>query len=89
MYRGVLCDLSGVVYVGEELVPGAHEALVSLCAAGLRVKYITNISRMTRAEILDKLARLGLQVPSEDLFTPATPAREEQATSDRAAPPLG
>lgn len=75
MYRGVLCDLSGVVYVGDKLVPSAHEALVSLCAAGLRVKYITNISRMPRADILRKLARMGLQVSPQDLFTPATAAR--------------
>jgi HAD superfamily hydrolase (TIGR01458 family) len=76
MIRGVLCDLSGVLYVGEQLVPGSRDALISLRAAALPVRFVTNVTRIPRSQILRKLARLGLDVDEEDLFTPATAARE-------------
>ncbi len=75
MIRGVLCDLSGVLYVGDDLVDGAKDALISLRAAGLPVRFITNVTRMPKIAILRKLAGLGLDVDADDLFTPVTAAR--------------
>lgn len=75
MIRGVLCDLSGVVYLGNSLVPGAREALISLRAAGVPVKFVTNVTRMSLQALLRHVGRLGLDVTLEDLFTPAQAAR--------------
>ena len=71
---GVLLDLAGCVYEGDRLVPGAAEALDKLREAGLGVRYITNTTRSTKEQLLDKLAALGLQVESEELFTPVEAA---------------
>jgi len=67
--RGVLLDLSGVIYVGKQIVPGALEALERLHGAGVPVRYITNTTRSTRAQVVSKLATLGLQIDEEHLFT--------------------
>ena len=74
--RGVICDLGGVVYVGGQLLPGAQEALISLRAAGLPVKFITNVSRMSHQELVNHLSDMGLDLAPDDLFTPARAARE-------------
>jgi len=75
MIRGVLCDLSGVVYMGNTLIPGAGEALISLRAAGLPLKFVSNVTRMSHQELLRHLSRLGLDLAAADLFTPAQAAR--------------
>ena len=59
MIRGVLLDLSGVLYVGQERLPGALESVAELTAAGVPLRYITNTTRSPRAAILAKLARMG------------------------------
>lgn len=74
MVKGVLIDLSGVLYVGDALLPGAAEALARLEAAGLPVRFLTNTTRKTKAALLAQLRGLGLPVAAEDVFTPAQAA---------------
>jgi len=74
--RGVLLDLGGVVYVGDTVLPGALDALARLRAGGYPVRGITNITRQPRRMLLEKLARLGVEVAPEELFMPALAARD-------------
>lgn len=69
--RAVLVDLDGVLYVGNEAVPGAVDALARLRAAGLRLRFLTNSSRSPRRAILDKLARLGFSIREDEIQTAA------------------
>lgn len=75
MIHGVLFDLEGVLYVGGYPLPGAREALLSLRAAGIPMRFITNSTRMPRGAIVNRLARMGLEVPPQHLFTPVVAAR--------------
>ncbi|HKK05807.1 MAG TPA: TIGR01458 family HAD-type hydrolase [Gammaproteobacteria bacterium] len=75
MIRGVLLDLSGVLYVGEHLLPGSRAALERLHAAGLPVRYITNTTRSTRPAIVTRLAGMGLRISAEEVFTAPLAAR--------------
>lgn len=75
MIHGVLIDLEGVLYVGGYPLPGAREALLSLRAAGIPMRFVTNTTRQTRATLADRLARMGLEVPLQHLFTPVVAAR--------------
>jgi len=75
MIQGVLCDLSGVLYVGNESVPGARDAIISLAAAGVPVRFMTNATRTPKQRILEKLSHIGLDVADEDLFTPVMAAQ--------------
>ena len=76
MIHGVLLDLEGVLYAGGYPLPGAREALLSLRAAGIPIRFVTNSTRVTRAAIVNRLARIGLDVPIQHLFTPAVAARQ-------------
>lgn len=61
-------DLDGTVYVGDELIPGAKEALERL-RRHARVCYLTNNSSKTKDEYLHKLRRLGLEVSEEEMIS--------------------
>lgn len=76
MIQGVLLGLRGVLYVGDQPLPGARDALLSLQAAGIPMRFISNMTRLSRRGIIAKLARMGLEIPEQDLFTPAMAARE-------------
>ncbi len=74
MIKGVLLDLSGVLYVGSQLLPGALDAMQHLGRNNLPVRFITNTTRSTRGAILEKLANMGLHVAQVELFTAAIAA---------------
>ena len=76
MIKGVLIDLGGVVYVGDDVLPGALSAIEHLKDAGLPYKFITNTTRKSRTMLLHKVAKLGLDLNADDLFMPAIAARQ-------------
>jgi HAD superfamily hydrolase (TIGR01458 family) len=69
MIRGVLLDLSGVLYVGDRALPGALGAVERLDGSGLPVRFVTNTSRSTRRMIWEKLTRMGFAIPPEHIYT--------------------
>jgi HAD superfamily hydrolase (TIGR01458 family) len=69
MIKGVLLDLSGVLYVGDQALPGALEAVARLERSGLPVRFVTNTSRSTRRMIWEKLTRMGFTIPPEHIYT--------------------
>ena len=75
MIKGVLLDLSGVLYIGNRLLPGASDAMQHLVKNNLPVRFITNTTRSTRGAMLEKLATMHLRVAQDELFTAAIAAR--------------
>ena len=71
-----LVDLDGVVWLGEEPIPGAAEAIRSLRADGTRVVFLTNNSSATVGEYLAKLEGHGIPTAPDDLITSAQAAAE-------------
>jgi HAD superfamily hydrolase (TIGR01458 family) len=69
MIKGVLLDLSGTVYVDNELFPGASEAISQLRARHIPVRFITNTSRSSRRTIVQKLGEFGLAIHETEVFT--------------------
>jgi HAD superfamily hydrolase (TIGR01458 family) len=70
--EGLLLDLSGVVYVQDEVVPGAAEALDSLRSRGFPIRLVTNTTMRPARSILERLERLGIEADPAELLTPAT-----------------
>jgi HAD superfamily hydrolase (TIGR01458 family) len=70
--EGLLLDLSGVIYVQDEAVPGAAEALERFRAADMPIRLITNTTMRPRRSILERLERLGIDSEPSELITPAT-----------------
>lgn len=74
MIKAVLLDLSGVVYQGNDLLSGALEAIAALRENGLHLRFVTNTTRSTKQQTLQKLKSLGLQCADCELFMPAQAA---------------
>jgi HAD superfamily hydrolase (TIGR01450 family) len=64
-------DCDGVVWLADEAIPGAPDAVKRLRAGGERIVFITNNSYPLRADHLAKLDRLGMTTADEDLITSA------------------
>lgn len=84
---GLLLDLSGVIYIQDEAVPGAAEALQRLRGTGVPIRLVTNTTMRPRRSILERLDRLGIEADPSELLTPATLARRrcEEAGYDSVA----
>ncbi|WP_269933403.1 TIGR01458 family HAD-type hydrolase [Aminobacter sp. HY435] len=76
MIRAMLLDLSGVVYDGDTPIPGAVAAIGRLRAEGLPLRFVSNTTRSPHRAIVAQLAKLGVTVSNDELFTPARAAVE-------------
>jgi phosphoglycolate/pyridoxal phosphate phosphatase family enzyme len=73
---GFVCDLDGVVYRGDEPIPGAIPTLHELERRGLRVVLCTNNSTHTVETYINKLRAMDFEVGPERLLTSAVVAGE-------------
>ena len=69
--RALLLDLDGVLYVEDEPIAGAVEAVGALRRAGLALRFVTNTTARSRRRTLERLERLGFDVAERELVTPA------------------
>lgn len=67
----MLIDIDGVLYVENEPVAGACEAVARLRACGLGLGFVTNTTARSRAHTLHKLRDFGFDVDDSELVTPA------------------
>lgn len=67
--QGLLLDLDGTVYTGDDLVPGAAAAVASLRSAGFPFLFTTNTSRKSRADVVASLSRMGLGATEDEILT--------------------
>ena len=65
----LLLDLSGVLYVGQQTLPGAVQAIQQLRKCGVPMRFITNTTRSTRHSIYQKLKAMGFDIQQEQIFT--------------------
>lgn len=75
MTSALLVDLSGVLYVGDEALPGAVAAIERIQSSGLELRFVTNTSRKTSKRILVGLKRMGFSVEPTQLFTATDAAK--------------
>lgn len=67
-------DLDGTLYVGDEPVEGAPEAIERLASSGIPLRYVTNTTRRPRRWVCGHLRSLGFEVEEAEVFTPARAA---------------
>jgi len=70
-YRGIVLDLDGVVYLGDEVVPAAPAALEGVRGLGVRLAFVTNNSFRPPERVAEKLGRLGVKAAVEEVLTSA------------------
>ncbi len=73
--NAVLLDIAGVLHDGRAPYAGAIDAIESLATAGVRLRFVTNTSRRTRASTVARLCRMGFAVTAEQVFTAPLAAR--------------
>jgi HAD superfamily hydrolase (TIGR01458 family) len=78
--RGILSDLDGVWFVGNQAVPGAERALQGIRARGLPVRFITNTTTQSLDDLAAKMHHLGFPVePGEIINSPRAAALHLQS----------
>jgi glycerol 3-phosphatase-2 len=71
-YDSLLFDLDGVLYRGDEPVPGAPETMGALREAGALVVFLTNNSSRTPEQVSAKLEAMGMYSAPAEVVTSAT-----------------
>jgi phospholysine phosphohistidine inorganic pyrophosphate phosphatase len=71
---GVLLDIDGVLYVGDQPIEGAHEAFAELRRLGGGMRLLTNTTSRSRREVVEHLQALGFDASFEEVLTPAAMA---------------
>jgi 4-nitrophenyl phosphatase len=66
--QAVLLDMDGVLYVGNQGLPGVQELIDYLDATGRRWLCVTNNSSRTSETFSQKLASMSVQVPPEHIL---------------------
>lgn len=58
--KGFICDMDGVIYHGNRLLPGVQEFVAWLQKEHKKFLFLTNNSGKTQRELQSKLSRMGL-----------------------------
>ena len=66
---GLLVDIDGVLVVSWAPIPGAPEALADLRRRGVPMRFATNTTSRTRAEIARLLTDAGMAVEPQEILT--------------------
>jgi NagD protein len=69
--KAFICDMDGVLYHANTLLPGVAEFIAWLQNSAKRFLFLTNSSERSPRELKEKLARLGITVDEQDFYTSA------------------
>lgn len=65
----LLLDLSGVLYDGTRIIPGAREAVEQARRSGLLLRFVTNTATKPAAALIDDMRRMQIDVRPDEIFT--------------------
>lgn len=71
MINGFIFDLDGTIYTGDYLLPGADRVIADIRRDGKQTLFISNKPLDSRQVYADKLTRLGIPTPPEEVLTSA------------------
>ncbi len=66
---GLLIDIDGVLVRGSEVIPGAAEAIESLRARKIPLRFVTNTTIYCRYSLVERMVALGFSMEVHELFT--------------------
>ena len=70
-FQGVVFDLDGVVYLGDQVVPAAPAALDQVRGLGVRIAFVTNNSYRPPDLVVERLNRLEVKAAAGEVLTSA------------------
>jgi len=72
--KGLLTDMDGVWFVGDRALPGAIETLARIRARSIPIRFVTNTTTTTRAEMARRMLGMGFDVEASEFVTTPTAA---------------
>ena len=66
--KALLCDIGGVLYVGDEAIPGAVEAIARI-KKRYPVRFLTNTTQKSGAQVVEKLQAMGFDIDASEVIT--------------------
>lgn len=70
-FQAFICDMDGVIYHGNRLLPGVPEFVAWLQREKKASLFLTNSGSRTPRELREKMRRLGLDIAEEHFYTSA------------------
>jgi ribonucleotide monophosphatase NagD (HAD superfamily) len=70
----ILLDVDGVLHVSGDPIPGAADAVRRLRGNGHRLRFVTNNTIRSRAQLHAELTGLGIEVEADEIQTVAAAA---------------
>jgi NagD protein len=71
MNYGFMIDMDGVIYAGEELIEGGDKFVKKLLDEKIPFTFLSNNSSNSRADAVKKLAKLGIEVTEDHIYSSA------------------
>lgn len=72
LFDSFLIDLDGVIYIGEKETYKSSETVDRLYKSGKKIIFLTNDPRRSPAEYADKLAKININTPPDNIVTSST-----------------
>ena len=69
--KGFICDMDGVLYHGNRILPGVKEFVSWLYREDKKFLFLTNSSERSPKELQQKMARMGMDIAEEHFYTSA------------------
>lgn len=71
MDKGFLIDMDGVIYSGNDLIPGADTFINELQKKEIPFLFMTNNSQRSPIDVVNKLRPMGIKITEENVYTSA------------------
>eukprot|EP00884_Botryococcus_braunii_P017585 jgi/Botrbrau1/450/Bobra.110_2s0097.2 len=68
-FKAALIDLNGTLFVGDNAISGSIHALSELRNHGLQVRFVTNTTKDTSANLQALLLKLGFEIPPQEIIS--------------------
>jgi HAD superfamily hydrolase (TIGR01458 family) len=79
----VMLDLDGTLYIGDEPITGAVEAVRELRRKNIELRFLTNTTTKSQKQLLQQLLKLGFDVHEFELISAPVAARLELKKIER------
>lgn len=71
MNKGFLIDMDGVIYSGNDLIPGADKFIAELQERDIPFLFMTNNSQRSPIDVVNKLRPMNINVTEDNVYTSA------------------
>lgn len=74
-HKLILLDLDGTLYLGNQQIPGAVKSIAQLRECGFKLRFLTNTTTKSHAELFAQMISLGFRLAPEELISAPVGAR--------------